>query len=546
MAALNPAAPLGPFAVPDDQDGETGASDTPKATLGRPSLATTPAAPLPAVPLGSAQSGDSGAPAFQGARQFIDASHAVQDWAQGKTPSSAPPAMRWNTSFGPNGAHWSDSPEPGTGSFHDPSELNDFLRPTTGPLSAAAVAARNAYPLSPIPAPRPDIGPAINPLQGSAQAAPSAPSAVLKTPAAAAAAANGQGSLDGSKPDAASTPATGVTIGGRHLPYGAMVNGVPTFSDGTHGIARTMSDDQIKSLGDRLNIGNYSALASDALGYTPSSAQMVGQDLAQLRRYQPITGSRPSAADFAASDRNAILRGDWRSAAGTTAHNLAVDASEGGRAQQVAYQQGLSSLLGGVSQAAQDDAASQARADQADNAMNLENLRGQYGLADTRQKAALERFTRKGSPVTLADGTLGLLDDATGMVTPAKMPSGQPVRELQDPKKEAGAIFGTAGGAKLLDSMTNRYLGVNPLDGTIPDPSAPGGRRAPKPAEIARATQAARDTILQMQGGAGAPTVASAAAIPDSAAAALRQNPALRTQFDQKYGNGASARILGQ
>ncbi len=244
---------------------------------------------------------------------------------------------------------------------------------------------------------------------------------------------------------------SGVTIGGRKLNYGAMVNGVPTFSDGrgAGGIPRTMSDDTIKTLGDRLPTApaQTSALASDALGYTPST----GEASARLTRPQ-ITGSRPSAQDFAAADRTAIALRDPRSAAGIAARNLSMDATYGGTGRaRAAAAQSLATMEGGTQQSAlqrqaTEGALSQVEAQganaldqvaaQGQNALAAEDMRGRYGLQNTGLEIERARLTRQGHPVTQADGSIGLMDPLTGQVTPARNGDGSVVRALM-PKDDA-------------------------------------------------------------------------------------------------------------
>lgn len=226
----------------------------------------------------------------------------------------------------------------------------------------------------------------------------------------------------------------GVDIGGHHLNYGAMVNGVPTFSDGSSGvpgvagkIPRTMSDDTIKHLGDGLQTqpAQITPLLSDTLGHTASSAEA-----ASLRQptQQPITGSRPSAAQFAASDANAIALRDPRSALGTAANNLAMDAeyAGSGRSRRAAAQQ-LGVLATGDArlgeQAIAADAGNAQANTQGQNALALERMRGNFGLQNTVLETARTLLNNPREQVQLADGSIGLVG-RDGSVTPAKLPDG--------------------------------------------------------------------------------------------------------------------------
>ena len=239
---------------------------------------------------------------------------------------------------------------------------------------------------------------------------------------------------------------TGTTVGGRSLPYGAMVNGVPTFSDGSGngGVPRTMSDATIKGLGDRLPTAppQTTALASDVLGRTPAAGEGYGL----VRAAPPITGSRPTAQQFADADRNAIALRDPRSAAGIAARNLEMETQYGGtprvRAQAA---QSLAALEGGTQQGglqsqqaeaalAQagvqgDNALRQVQA-QGQNALAAEDLRGRYGLQNTGLEIQRAQLTRAGHPITMEDGTLGLMDPLTGAVTRSRQADGSPAKAL--------------------------------------------------------------------------------------------------------------------
>lgn len=275
--------------------------------------------------------------------------------------------------------------------------------------------------------------PATSPLDPSAA---SSPSAALQRPSLAGVQSSGLGT---SKGDLPSDVYGGVTTAdGRHLPYGAMVNGVPTFSDGSSGIPgvagsipRTMTDETIKNLGARLQTAPApkAPLASDVLGYTPSSEQA-----AALRQPTavPITGSRPSAAQFAASDRDAIASGDWRSAAGTVANNLGMDAQYAGtprlrRAAAGALGAQLAGSLRAGEQAVAGDNEAANGAAQRGSALAVENLRGQYGLQQSALEAARSLLTRQLPQTTLSDGTIAQIGP-NGVATPTRLPDGSVAR----------------------------------------------------------------------------------------------------------------------
>lgn len=220
-------------------------------------------------------------------------------------------------------------------------------------------------------------------------------------------------------------------VDGTRLPYGAMVDGVPTFSDGSGGIRRTVTNETIRTLGDRLQTAPSpkAPLASDVLGYTPTPEQA-----ASLVRPTavPITGSRPTAQQFAASERDAIASGDWRSAAGTVASNLQKDAQYAGTPRlRRAAAQTLGAQLAGSLRAGEQavGANNEAAIDSARNAnaLALENLRGQYGLQQGALDTARTLLTRQLPQTTLADGTIALVGP-DGVATPARLPDGAPAR----------------------------------------------------------------------------------------------------------------------
>lgn len=228
-----------------------------------------------------------------------------------------------------------------------------------------------------------------------------------------------------------------IVEGGRKLNYGAMVDGVPTFSDGSSGIKgaagnipRTMSDQSIASLGARAQVipAQVSTLASDSMGgATPTQGQMVDQRVAQIQ--QPITGSRPSAEQFAAADRNAIALRDPRSAAGTAARNLAMEVQYGSGGARRSAALGLQALTDGANSAgltAQQGENAQTITDmQGRNALDQTALQGQNTLANTALEGQNQlRLPRAGQQVVLADGTLGIQSPTTGAITTSKLADG--------------------------------------------------------------------------------------------------------------------------
>ena len=234
---------------------------------------------------------------------------------------------------------------------------------------------------------------------------------------------------------AAADPAGGTVVeGGRRLPMGAMVNGVPTFSDGTAGIPQTMSPEAMKQLAQersisRADVGSgANVLASDVTGgRTPSTAEQV----ATLVRNAsvPITGSRPSAEQFAAADRNAIALRDPRSAAGIAARNLDMEAQYGRGGARRGAALALQALTDGTNAAGitaqQGENAQALTAAQGQNALDQVALQGQNALANTAlENRGRLQMPRAGQQVTLADGTLGIQDPITGAITRSTLADG--------------------------------------------------------------------------------------------------------------------------
>ena len=217
----------------------------------------------------------------------------------------------------------------------------------------------------------------------------------------------------------------------RHLGVGAMVNGVPTFSDGSGAgaIPRTMTDEQIKGYGDNVSRADAGALsnvlASDVTGGPVSSAQQVATLVRNAN--VPITGSRPTAEQFADADRNAIALRDPRSAAGTAAHNLAMEAQYGrGAARKVAAAQ-LQQFDAGSNQAGLMDQQGENQqaivGAQGQNALDAIQLRNAGELQNTALSAKL-KAPERGIQVQLADGTIGIQDPATGRITRSRFADG--------------------------------------------------------------------------------------------------------------------------
>lgn len=290
----------------------------------------------------------------------------------------------------------------------------------------------------------PSVRPFLSPLLRRLGGAPTGSPAAGAAPAAAAAPA-----ATITPPPAAAAPAGGVDIGGRHLNVGAMVNGVPTFSDGSGGgsIPRTMSNEQIAGYGDHLSRADAGALggvlASDVTGAPVSTADRV----ATLVRNTPvpITGSRPTAQQFADADRINIATRDPRSAAGTAARNLAIDAQYGSPRLRRMAEAALAQLSAGTSAAGQtaqlgeqqqaaigaQGAAELANTDaRGRNALQAIQLQGANQLADTALTARL-RPPEAGQVVQAEDGSYAVVDPRTAGARAVLNKEGKPLRGAQ-------------------------------------------------------------------------------------------------------------------
>lgn len=413
------------------------------ATLGQGAAAPAPTAP-PAKPVPTYPQAFEGARDLAGAvnRANYAATHLQPPTFPAITANTSPAELRqrssntrWNFRPGgenPETASWQTSPDGPRGQHMSPA---GFLLPR-GALNdaepaTAAPAASLADPRAPSAAQpkQPETTIVDNGAPGSATSLANVTGGVLPAPAAAK---TKQPGVD-----------SGVDIGGRRLNYGAMVNGVPTFSDGSGGpngrqgsIPRTVSAATMANLAKAPSVGRADAgvlsmpLASDAMGgATPSSAQMVAQRMSQIR--QPITGSRPTPEQFAEADRLAIASRDPRSAAGTAARNLSLE-TEFARTprSRAAAAQALQQLSTGTDaanlQGIQDEAA-MART-QVNGANTLANtaMAGQNEQANTR----LTNTIRKpGTQFADDKGNLWLSDATTGASTPVTGADGKQLKQ---------------------------------------------------------------------------------------------------------------------
>lgn len=297
--------------------------------------------------------------------------------------------------------------------------------------------------------------------------------------------------------------------GGRSLNYGAMVNGVPTFSDGTGGIPRTMSEARIANPAPgRLTVlpagagapafdgrGNFVASTPDPVGASrtdggaraASSTPVVpaGPGAASA---PPLAGSaapaapgisRPgvdpvqaaaaaAAADAIRAERNrqsdlaSIASGDPRSAIGIAARNLRSQAqysTDGLRRDAAAGQ--LATLTG---EAAKGSGA------QFSAGMNAELAQGAQREQGANARAALDANTSlqrsmidrpQPATLTLDDGTLAQIGEG-GVLRPLTV-NGKPARAMQTRNEgalQAGDILKAYGDQ--LKSIRDAGIGGKP------------------------------------------------------------------------------------
>lgn len=318
----------------------------------------------------------------------------------------------------------------------------------------------------------------------------------------------------------------GVTLpDGRKLPYGAMVNGVPTFSDGSGGIGdrppsipRTMTQSDIAGLGARLNTVPSTAFtaAPPAFNSDNSDANIAAILRSQQGGKFGITPEMNAQATTAA-----IANRDPRSTLGRAALNLQRNAAG---ATTVLQRKAALEGLSGIDTAAGRNLLSPAALAQVNaegqNALARANLGGQFDLAGIRERNA------------------GQLDNTElagkyGIAEALARPNAAVFAQAE--KLNTNAI-------KLLPQI----LGLDPA-GQITDPVTKK-QRLPTQAEIAQGIQIAKQTLDP--GSTAAPPTSQAGASAASArptfeqvrAAALQQNPNLtdtqiRTYYNSKYGS---------
>lgn len=191
---------------------------------------------------------------------------------------------------------------------------------------------------------------------------------------------------------------TGVTLpDGRKLPFGAMVNGVPTFSDGSGGfgghpasISRTMTDADIKGLGDQLNIVPASAFTAPVPAFNSDNTDANVAAILRSRQGGKfgVTPEMNAQADLAS-----IVNADPRSTLGRAALNLqrraaaatTVKQREQALAQLAAFTGAGTTALG---QTINGQTALQRQGLANTGAVDAENARGQFGLQEARARNA--------------------------------------------------------------------------------------------------------------------------------------------------------------
>lgn len=254
--------------------------------------------------------------------------------------------------------------------------------------------------------------------------------------------------------------------GGRSLNYGAMVNGVPTFSDGTGGIPRTMSEARIANPAPgRLTVlpagagapafdgrGNFVASTPDPVGASRTDGGALAASSTPVvpagpgaASAPPLAGSaapaapgisRPgvdpvqaaaaaAAADAIRAERNrqsdlaSIASGDPRSAIGIAARNLRSQAqysTDGLRRDAAAGQ--LATLTG---EAANGSGA------QFSAGMNAELAQGAQREQGANARSMIDR--PQPATLTLDDGTLAQIGEG-GVLRPLTV-NGKPARGMQ-------------------------------------------------------------------------------------------------------------------
>lgn len=323
-------------------------------------------------------------------------------------------------------------------------------------------------------------------------------------------------------------PSGATSVNGRQLGYGAMVNGVRTFSDGSGGPGAppaTMTKAQIDALGNESRLSRADAgtgggigseafrlalpaaggsAASNALAGTPELGSAAGYALTRPTPAQGGVFHMPPAASQAASDLASIVGRDTRSPLGLAMRNFDVEVKGRTHPGRAGAMQALAApAMEGLRQAG--------AIEQEGQQQTGANARAQL---DANAGIQREIIARRPQPqnITLADGSLGI-QGPDGVVRSAIDAQGNPVRPQVGKPAMDLPTYG-----KMLSENTNRLLGIDPNDGMItPDPDKPKERRKPSAEEIYRATQTARDITNSAFGGGDSNGGSAPQKVPDRA-----------------------------
>lgn len=313
---------------------------------------------------------------------------------------------------------------------------------------------------------------------------------------------------------------TGVTLpGDRKLAYGAMVNGVPTFSDGSGGFAghaasipATMTPAEISGLGDRLNTVSSAAFTNPVDPYNGQSSDAAVASLMRSRQGSKfgITPEQNAAADLAA-----VASQDPRSTLGRAALNASRSANAASTTlQRKQALEGLANLQDAVSKNAIQSISDPA-------ALARVNAEGQ----STLQRQALANKGDLARQNLANEGDLARADLTGKYDVLGRMAQGQAKTTLTEKDLNAQAI-------KLLPQV----LGLNAM-GQVDDKTAPGGSRPATEQEIAGAIARAK-AIIQ---GQLAPSGGAKPTLDQFMVAARKVNPNasdadLKAYYTKNYG----------